>query len=339
MGSLGASHATAWVPSKACETMLLLLLAIGFLMAPVNCAYTCTEWSDCQYSGCNDVVAFGCKDVCSAFCSTNVAELMHCQYKVRNVHFTYDGTATGSPHFVYICPDPRDPERGGSNVGIIAGSVAGSVVAILVGLAVWWGCCRVGTTKKSFLPGGAKELWGHVLEGTFLVAMGEGALEGLLVSGEALPLVGEVCKVLLKMKDYVDAFHGKGGECCRLSVWCMAMMGTFSRLGKEIKSVEAIADDTLKRALEEVSTSVKELLDFVKQRQEQGTVAAFWTSGSYLEKAQVVKVRVQMAVDALMLNVDAETCIDVRKVLERTELLPAMDWLLLITRPESLAQA
>ena len=33
-----------------------------------------------------------------------------------------------------------------------------------------------------------------------------------------------------------------------------------------------------------------------------GMVAAFWTSGSYLEKAQVVTGRVQMAVDALMLK-------------------------------------
>ena len=76
--------------------------------------------------------------------------------------------------------------------------MAGGVVAILIGVGLWWRCCR-GTRTKSFLPGAAKDLGGCVFSGTFLLAIGETGLEGLLVAGEALPLVGEVCKVLMKL--------------------------------------------------------------------------------------------------------------------------------------------
>ena len=48
--------------------------------------------------------------------------------------------------------------------------------------------------------------------------MGRPALEALLVAGEALPLVGVVCKLLYTMKEYVDGFHESEVECQRLSV-------------------------------------------------------------------------------------------------------------------------
>ena len=77
---------------------------------------------------------------------------------------------------------------------------------------------RMTGVEKSFLPGDAAVLGGCVLAGTFLVNMGGAALDGLLAAGEALPLVGEVCSVLLDLKNLVDDYHDAEEESRRLSV-------------------------------------------------------------------------------------------------------------------------
>jgi len=71
---------------------------------------------------------------------------------------------------------------------------------------------------KSFLPGAAGTLGGCVLAGTFLCTMGGSALEGMLAAGEAVPFLGEVCSLLLKLKRHVDDFHEAEEESRRLSV-------------------------------------------------------------------------------------------------------------------------
>ena len=152
------------------------------------------------------------------------------------------------------------------------------------------------------LTGAAAELGGCVLAGTFLCAMSGPALEGLLSAGEAVPFVGEVCKVLLMLKRHVDDFADEGEECWRLSVWCVGMMGSFSRLAAETTVVDA-----MKPPLQVATTAVKELYDLVKTRHESkegvtGRFFAFWTSGAYLTKAKDVTERVHKALDALMLG-------------------------------------
>ena len=64
-------------------------------------------------------------------------------------------------------------------------------------------------------------LGGCVLVGTFLSSMSASALEGLLVAGEVVPSVGEVCKALRMLKEHADSFHSEGGGYLRLSVWCV----------------------------------------------------------------------------------------------------------------------
>ncbi|KAJ1471247.1 hypothetical protein T484DRAFT_1844862 [Baffinella frigidus] len=156
--------------------------------------------------------------------------------------------------------------------------------------------------------------------------MGGGSLAVLLAAGEAAPLVGGVCQLLQRLKTYVDDFHDTEEECRRLSVWCLGMMGSFSRLAKESAQV----DDGMKSLLQEAATSVKELYELVVARRDIGEGAAarayaFWTTGTYLEKAKLVKDKIQKALDALMLRVSVETRLDVQKVLQRTDRLPAMD--------------
>ena len=57
-----------------------------------------------------------------------------------------------------------------------------------------------------------------VLAGTFLATFGGPAIEGLLAVGEAVPFVGDVCRLLFGLKAYLDEFHDAGVECQRLSV-------------------------------------------------------------------------------------------------------------------------
>ena len=45
----------------------------------------------------------------------------------------------------------------------------------------------------------------------------------------------QVCTLLHKLKKHVDDFHDAEEECRRLSVWCVAMMGSFSLLAKETR--------------------------------------------------------------------------------------------------------
>jgi hypothetical protein len=131
--------------------------------------------------------------------------------------------------------------EGGLSAGVTAGAAGGSagVLALLAGAWVWWRCRRPDQGNieddadpegwlqlpdrkkgggKSFLPGAAAALGGCVLTGTFLATMGGGSLEGLLAAGEAVPFVGEVCKLLHKLKKHVDDFHDAEEECRRLSV-------------------------------------------------------------------------------------------------------------------------
>ena len=152
------------------------------------------------------------------------------------------------------------------------------------------------------LTGAAAELGGCVLAGTFLCTMAGPALEGLLAVGEAVPFVGEVCKALLMLKRHVDDFADEGEECWRLSVWCVGMMGSFSRL-----AAEATVRDAMKAPLQVAATAVKELYDLVKTRHENsqgvaGRFFAFWTSDAYLNKAKDVKQQVHDALNALMLG-------------------------------------
>ena len=153
-----------------------------------------------------------------------------------------------------------------------------------------------------FLPGAAAALGGCVLTGTFLATMGGSTLEALLAAGEAVPFVGQVCQLLLKLKKHVDDFHEAEEECRRLSVWCVAMMGSFSRLAKET----TVDDDAMKGHLRAAGTAVKELYELVMSRLESegfaARVCAFWTTGGYLDKAMLVKERVQKALEALMLG-------------------------------------
>ncbi|KAJ1465686.1 kinase-like domain-containing protein [Baffinella frigidus] len=257
-----------------------------------------------------------------------------------------DTTAPGGP-----ASDATAAETGPST-GLIAG-VAGAagVLALLVGVWVWWQVCRRmslpgervataeednwlvlpgegtgGRDAKAFLPGAAAVLGGCVLSGTFLGVMGGRAIEGLLTAGEAAPFVGGVCQLLHRLKKYVDDFHGTEEECRRLSVWCLGMMGSFSRLAKESTQV----DDGMKSLLQAAATSVKELYELVVARRDSneggaGRASSFWTTGAYLANTKVVKDKIQKALDALMLRVAVETRLDVQRVLQRTDRLPAMD--------------
>ena len=123
-------------------------------------------------------------------------------------------------------------------MGVVAGAAgAVGVLAIFVGAWAWWRCRRpppprpetpsdlsfelpepMTGVEKSFLPGAAAALGGCVLSGTFLVNMGGDALDVLLAAGEALPFVGEVCSVLLDLKNQVDDYHDAEKESRRLSV-------------------------------------------------------------------------------------------------------------------------
>jgi hypothetical protein len=213
-------------------------------------------------------------------------------------------------------------DEGVLNAGVVAGA-AGTVgvLTLLVGTWVWWRCRRQDPPGpdpsadlsfelperktgdgKSFLPGAACALGGCVLTGTFLSTMGGFALEGLLATAEAVPFVGEVCQLLLKLKQHVDDFHDAEEECRRLSVWCVAMMGSFSRLAKETP----VVDDAMKGLLQAAGTAVKELYELVMARHEREGVAAlvfaFWTTGGYLDTAKLVKERVQKALEAFMLR-------------------------------------
>jgi hypothetical protein len=156
--------------------------------------------------------------------------------------------------------------------------------------------------------------------------MGGRALEALLSAGEAVPFVGKVCILLHRLKKYVDDFHDSEEECRRLSVWCLGMMGSFSRLATESTQV----DDGMTSLLQAAGISVKELCELVMARRNSsegvaGRAHNFWTTGTYLEKAESAKDKIQKALDALMLRVAAETRLDVQKVLQRTDRLPAMD--------------
>jgi len=80
------------------------------------------------------------------------------------------------------------------------------------------------------------------------------------------------------------------------------MMGSFSRLAKETP----VVDDAMKGLLQAAAASIKELYELVVARhQHEGfaaRVCAFWTTGSYLDQAKLVKERVQKALEALMLR-------------------------------------
>jgi len=65
-------------------------------------------------------------------------------------------------------------------------------------------------------------------------------------------------------------------------------------------------DDAMKGLLQAAGTAIRELYELVMERHgssEGGAarVCAFWTTGGYLNKAKVVKEKVQKALDALML--------------------------------------
>ena len=227
------------------------------------------------------------------------------------------------------------PAEGGLSAGVMIGAGAAvGVLLLLVGAWVWWRfrqAKRVGDTDrlklaepidfnlpkpedwlikssepepmpgKSFLPGAAATLGGCVLTGTFL-SMGGSTLEGLLAAGEAVPFVGEVCSVLLSLKRHVDDFHDAEEECRRLSVWCLAMMGSFSKLATET----TVVDDAMKELLQAAGVVVRELYELVMKRHSSDGVAArvcaFWTTGEYLDQAKMVKEKVQKALEALMLR-------------------------------------
>ncbi|KAJ1476585.1 hypothetical protein T484DRAFT_3088278 [Baffinella frigidus] len=150
---------------------------------------------------------------------------------------------------------PTPAAESGSSTALIAGAAAGGALVLLVGAWALWRCRRprvdptlladasswlqVSEEGNSFLPGKSAALGGCVLTGTFLEVMSVASLDALLAGGEAVPFVGDVCKLLQKLKKYVDDFHGAEEECRRLSVWSLAMMGSFSRLAKEGKKVNA----------------------------------------------------------------------------------------------------
>ena len=226
------------------------------------------------------------------------------------------------------------PAEGGLSAGVMIGAgTAAGVLALLVGAWVWWQfrqAKRVSDAdrrklaepivfhklqepkdwlkppepktggSKSFLPGAAAALGGCVLTGTFLSTMGGSTLDGLLAAGEAVPFVGEVCSVLLMLKKHVDAFHEAEEECRRLSVWCLAMMGSFSKLATET----TVVDDAMKDLLQAAGVAVLELYELVMTRHNSnGVVArvcAFWTTAGYLDTAKLVKEKVQKALEALM---------------------------------------
>ena len=224
-----------------------------------------------------------------------------------------------------------------------------AVLAILVGAWMWWRCRRSSREEshkleegehwlelpasdalsgdsdgKAFLPGAAAALGGCVLAGTFLAKSAGAGLEALLAAGEAVPFVGEVCRGLFALKRHTDEYHDAEEECRRLSVWCVAMMGAFSRLAREAKPDSAATD-----LLKEAAAAIKGLYNLVVARQQSsgtvGRVVAFWTNAGYLEEAKKAKDQIQRALDALMLTVASKTSADVKLVLSRTERLPAMD--------------
>ena len=224
-----------------------------------------------------------------------------------------------------------------------------AVLAILVGAWMWWRCRRSSREEshkleegehwlelpasdalsgdsdgKAFLPGAAAALGGCVLSGTFLAKSAGAGLEALLAAGEAVPFVGEVCRGLLALKRHTDEYHDAEEECRRLSVWCVAMMGAFSRLAREAKPDSAATD-----LLKEAAAAIKGLYNLVVARQQSsgtvGRVVAFWTNAEYLKEAKKAKDQIQRALDALMLTVASKTSADVKLVLSRTERLPAMD--------------
>ena len=194
---------------------------------------------------------------------------------------------------------------------IIVGAAVGVALLLGVGVYVWWSCRPTlpppsplpptpqPILEKSFLPSGAAELSGCVLAGTFLGEMAGPALDGLLAAGEAVPFLGEVCKVLMLLKKHADDLADEGEEYWRLSVWCVGMLGSFSRLGKDIddamkrQSNNLLVDEGLKRILKEAARAVQELFNLVNTHHSQsnkgvaGLVYVFWTSGVYLDKAKV----------------------------------------------------
>ena len=130
-------------------------------------------------------------------------------------------------------------------MGIIAGATAAGVLALLVGVWVGCKCCcnppppqlpnptpptpeptrptPEPILQKSLYPNAVAELGSCVLAGTFLGAMAGPALEGLLIAGEAVPFVGDVCQALLALKRHVDDLQDEGGEYWRLSVWSQTL--------------------------------------------------------------------------------------------------------------------
>jgi len=194
-------------------------------------------------------------------------------------------------------------------IGDMIAAVAGGVGGLALLVCVCWKCCTPPVppgAKKS----AAAELGVAVLAGTMLMpltSLGAPALDAVLAAGEALPLVGEVCRMLHGLKKHADQFLAESEQYSRLSVWCLAMMGSFSECAQRLDEDGYVVTEANAGLLHEAATAVKELHDLVVARRESsqgvaGQMFAFWTSSDYLAKANRAKERVQQALNALMLK-------------------------------------
>ena len=120
-----------------------------------------------------------------------------------------------------------DIEGASSAGGVAVAAGAFGVLAFLVGAWVWWRYRR----RESPTPVTPRDLSCElpevrpddgnacVLTGTSLGDMGGFALEVLLTAGEAVPIVGEMCKYLLELKKRADDCIDADAESRSLSVF------------------------------------------------------------------------------------------------------------------------
>jgi len=143
--------------------------------------------------------------------------------------------------------------------------------------------------------------------------------------GAAIPLLGEVFKLLGGLKQHVEQFAKQELECTRINVWCTSMMGVLGRLAKDSKSITSDTEDLLNKTTQ----ALQDLVDMVTTRHEKkgimGGISKFWGSQSYQRKSEHAHLTLDQLIRALQLGLTAETKQQVDILLKRSEVLLKMN--------------
>ena len=99
-----------------------------------------------------------------------------------------------------------------------------------------------------------------IFSNTF-IAGAEAMFSGIMAAGEAVPAVGPIFTILKNIKDHVDLYAQANEECCRLSVWCQAIISCLGRLATECQ-----IDTLTSELLTSVHSPIEEFGELIQER-------------------------------------------------------------------------